>query len=347
MPHAHRSVLAGAADGSNGPPRVPDRSFGYGGKAARTGLPTWAGPDARRGEMRPVRIAVYQLPAESDGGTVAERKERQVQRALQGLAEAGCAGADLACLGEACTTSHLAADPADPAVYEDACDGPTVRRAGEVAAAHRMNVTLPIEARWRGGLRNLVVFLDRRGEVVGVYAKVHPTRAERGRGIQPGDGFPVFRLDVGVVGALICHDLSFVESARALSLRGAELLVWPTWWSGWGEDLCEAVIRSRAIDNGCWLVRAAYGYPPERAWRPGMQLGRSGVVGPDGIELSSAGRRVGLSVATVDLDAERVAHGFTWHDEGCFRADMLADRRPDAYGPLTDPALVPAPRRPD
>jgi predicted amidohydrolase len=296
--------------------------------------------------MRPVRIAAYQLPAEPDGGTPLERKEGQVARALAGLDEAGRAGADLACLGEACTTSHLAADPEDRAVYEDALEGPTVRRAGDLAARHGMNVALPVEARWRGALGNLVVFLDRRGAVAGVYAKVHPTRAERARGIVAGDGFPVFRLDVGVVGALICHDLSFVESARALALGGAELLVWPTWWSGWGDELCEAVIASRAIDNGCWLVRAAYGYPPERAWRPGMQLGRSGVTGPDGIALSSAGRRVGLSLATVDLDAGRIAHGFSWRDEGPLRRDLLADRRPDAYAPLTDPALVPPPREP-
>ena len=296
--------------------------------------------------MRTVRIAAYQLLAEPDVGTAVERKERQVARVLEGLDQAGRAGADLACLGEACTTSHLAADPDDRAVYEDALEGPTVRRAAELAAAHRMNVALPVEARWRGALRNLVVFLDRQGAAAGVYAKVHPTRGECARGIRAGDDFPVFRLDFGVVGALICHDLSFVESARALALQGAELLVWPTWWSGWGEELCEAVIASRAIDNGCWLVRAAYGYPPERAWRPGMQLGRSGVLGPDGIALSSAGRRVGLSVATVDLDAERIAHGFTWHGEGSFRADMLADRRPDAYAPLTDISVVPRPRQP-
>jgi predicted amidohydrolase len=106
------------------------------------------------------------------------------------------------------------------------------------------------------------------------------------------------------------------------------------------------VIKSRAIDNGCWLVRAGYGYPAEQAWRPGMQLGRSGVIGPDGIALSSCGRGIGLSVASIDLDDERIAHGWTFGDEAPFRREMLADRRPDVYGTLVDPALVP-PARPE
>jgi predicted amidohydrolase len=294
--------------------------------------------------MRQVRIATYQLPAEVDGTVPAELKQRQVEQVVSALHEAGRVGVDLVCLGETCTTNHLQVSPNDRTIFEDALDGPTTRQVSNIAARYRMNVALPIAAYWRGALRNLVVFVDRTGAVIGVYAKVHPTRVERQRGIVPGDDFSVFRLDFGVVGALICHDLSFVESARVLALRGAEILIWPTWWSGWGEELCEAVIKSRAIDNGCWLVRVGYGYPPSRAWRPGMQLGRSGVIGPDGIALSSRGRTIGLSIAAIDLDAERIAHSFTWNDEAPFRADMLADRRPETYSALVDPSLVPPPR---
>jgi predicted amidohydrolase len=295
--------------------------------------------------MRRVRIVTYQLPAEVEGETPQERKHCQVERVLAALNEAGHSAPDLVCLGEACTTGHLYADPTDRSIYEDAIEGPTIRQVRALARRYRMNVALPLEAYWRGSLRNLVVFIDREGALTGIYAKVHPTREERARGIMPGDEFSVFRLDFGAIGAVICHDISFVESARCLALQGAEVLIWPNRWSGWGEELCEVVIRSRAIDNGCWLVRVGYGYPHGQAWRPGMQLGRSGVIAPDGITLSSCGRGVGLSVAEVDLDAERIAHSFTWDDEGPFRWDLFADRRPDAYWPITDPARVPAARQ--
>jgi hypothetical protein len=49
-------------------------------------------------------------------------------------------------------------------------------------------------------------------------------------------------------------------------------------------------------------------------------------------------------VATIDLDAERIAHSWTFADEAPFRRQMLADRRPDAYGALVDAALVPPDR---
>jgi predicted amidohydrolase len=125
-----------------------------------------------------------------------------------------------------------------------------------------------------------------------------------------------------------------------LALRGAEVIVWPTWWSGWGEELCYAVIRSRAIDNGVWFVTASFGIPDHEAWRPGMILGRSGIIGPDGLILSSAGRYTGMVTTEIDLDKPRLAHSFAWAEEGDYWTAILADRRPDVYGAITDPDLV-------
>jgi hypothetical protein len=71
-----------------------------------------------------------------------------------------------------------------------------------------------------------------------------------------------------------------------------------------------------------------------------MIIGRSGVIAPDGLILSNAGRYVGLSVVTVDLDKPRIAHSFTWPDDDDIRESILADRRPDAYAPLADPRYV-------
>ena len=101
------------------------------------------------------------------------------------------------------------------------------------------------------------------------------------------------------------------------------------------------MIKSRAIDNATYLVAASFGQPDGRAWRPGYVLGNSGVVGPDGLILSSAGRYVGLAQVTVDLDKPRIAHSFAVAGETVFRESMLADRRPDAYGIITDASRVP------
>jgi predicted amidohydrolase len=280
---------------------------------------------------RTIRIAAIQLPAWTEGETPAARYRSRCQTVLHWLAEAGTEGADMVCLGETCTGEETI-EQLDSARF--------IHKVTALAAQYQMNIILPVAGLVDGLRRNVALVIDRTGAIAGRYYKVHPTRREIQDGVEPGDHFPVFQLDFGCVGVAICHDLSFPESARVLALRGAEIIVWPTWWSGWGEELCYAVIRSRAIDNSVWLVTASFGIPDEQAWRPGMVLGRSGVIGPDGVILSSAGRYVGMSLCAIDLDKPRLAHAFAWNEDGDFWTSVLADRRPDAYTPITDPALV-------
>ena len=284
---------------------------------------------------RPVTIAAIQLPQIPDGEDGEQRKASRISAIEKWLTAAGEAGADLACLGELCNVSQDMPD-----AVEDAKRGATTQLVCQLARRYSMHVVLPLLAQVEGTQRNVALVIDDNGAIVGQYLKVHPTRNEMQSGTKGGDDFPVFDLAFGRVGVCICHDLSFPESTRALALRGAEIIVWPTLWSGWGEELCYAVIKSRAIDNGIWLVTASFGVHEGRAWRPGMILGRSGVIGPDGQVLSSAGRHVGLALTTIDLDRPRQAHSFSWPEENDYWTSVLADRRPDAYGPLTDPAFV-------
>jgi predicted amidohydrolase len=77
-----------------------------------------------------------------------------------------------------------------------------------------------------------VSLIDRHGELVLSYAKVHtcdfdPVEAT----CTLGDGFPVCTLETAhgpvKVGAMICYDREFPESARLLMLGGAELILVP------------------------------------------------------------------------------------------------------------------------
>jgi predicted amidohydrolase len=280
---------------------------------------------------RNVRIAAIQLPAWLEGQTPEERYQHRCQTILHWIEEAGKKGADLVCLGETCTGEE---------VLEDAFGSDVVIQTKALAAKYQMNLILPLAAMVEGLRRNVALVIDRSGAFAGHYLKVHPTRREMSDGTVAGDDLPVFRLDFGCVGVVICHDLSFPESTRVLALRGAEVLVWPTWWSGWGEELCYAVIRSRAIDNGAWFVTTSFGIPDNEAWRPGMVLGRSGVIGPDGVILSSVGRYVGMVITEVDLDKPRLAHSFVWGEDSDFWTSVLGDRRPDVYAAISDPAFA-------
>src|SRR5262249_37676103 len=98
-----------------------------------------------------------------------------------------------------------------------------LERLGRAAAAHHMYLIASSDAiEADGGTYNTAFFLGRDGKEIGRYHKVCPTWSERGAR-RLGKSFPVFPTpDLGTVGLLICYDLVFPETARALALAGAD-----------------------------------------------------------------------------------------------------------------------------
>jgi len=88
------------------------------------------------------------------------------------------------------------------------------------------------------------------------------------------------------------------------------------------------------VDTGLYLVSACYGIRDEEAWRPGMMLGRSGIIGPDGSILAEASRYVEALTREIDLDRKRISN---FHfGENCERTlAVMASRRPELYGEFT------------
>jgi hypothetical protein len=78
-----------------------------------------------------------------------------------------------------------------------------------------------------------MVLLDRQGEVVGEYRKMHPTEGEMEKGVMPGPlDPPVFQTDFGVVGGQICFDIEWLDGWAALQKAGAEIVFWPSAFGG-------------------------------------------------------------------------------------------------------------------
>lgn len=102
----------------------------------------------------------------------------------------------------------------------------------EVAKSN--NVVLPISFFEKQGncYFNSIAIIDADGEVLGVYRKSHiPTGEcyEEKFYFSPGDtGFKVFKTKFGTIGVGICWDQWFVECARIMALKGAEILFYPT-----------------------------------------------------------------------------------------------------------------------
>jgi hypothetical protein len=92
--------------------------------------------------------------------------------------------------------------------------------------------------------------------------------------------------------------------------------------------------RARAIDTGLYVVSACYGYESGE-WLPGKMIGRSSVIGRDGLVMADIGRSIGVLTADVDLSQGRVTQFF--FDRALDRTlAVTASRRPELYGDLTD-----------
>jgi predicted amidohydrolase len=284
-----------------------------------------------------VVISAIQLPAFPKGKSVKEIKSFNLQVAEYWLDQAGKSQADIACLGEGFNLRGVTYDATNIGSLVRNDLNQIVERFGKIARKNGMYIIAPIITDFEKTIRNMAVVLDRDGEYLGNYQKVHCTEQERMQGIVPGKDWPVFDLDFGVIGIEICHDNSFPESARILSLKGAEIIFWPHLMSGWGESFMDILLRAPAIYNGISFVPVCFGCDPEIAWQPGeMMIGRSSIVRPDGTLAADAGHYIGAAIAKVNLNQPRVAQGFTRPGDYVWKIDMFNDRRPDTYEIITE-----------
>jgi len=116
--------------------------------------------------------------------------------------------------------------------------------------------TYLLEDRAEKRCSNAAILFDRRGEVVGIYRKVHlVVDADSGsmeHGSTPGKEEPVFNCDFGKLGIQICYDMDFDYGWRELAREGAELIVWPT------QSPQTSQPAARAKANRCYIVSSTW-----------------------------------------------------------------------------------------
>ena len=117
---------------------------------------------------------------------------------------------------------------------EEPLNGPTVTSMSGLAKKHNTYIACPIDRRQGERRLNSVVFLDRKGQIVCVYDKIFPYWSEFDvhPPIEPGDATYVYQADFGRVGFATCFDTNFPEVWRRLSDQGAEVVIWPSAYSG-------------------------------------------------------------------------------------------------------------------
>jgi predicted amidohydrolase len=190
-----------------------------------------------------------------------------------------------------CLVTQGASDPA--AVAEAIPGGPSWKLAEKYAVKHRCNIAMNVKERAEDGrCHNTVFVCDRNGKLAGRYRKVHLTSGEYQQGLVPGNGFPVFDLDFGRVGALVCWDNWFSESMKLVKRSGAELVLFPL--AGCAMDHIDIAFPARAIDAGIpMLVAIRQGHLP------------TGIIDRDGTWIAKTFEDCGYAVADLDLEERK------------------------------------------
>ncbi len=101
----------------------------------------------------------------------------------------------------------------------------------------------------RGKPYNSAILIDRKGEILGVYHK---------NWTDPDKDLLVFETELGKIGLCICYDRQLPETCRVLRLKGAEMILIPTY--GMKNEMNKIMMQTRAYENGVFV---AFNHPSQ------------------------------------------------------------------------------------
>lgn len=205
---------------------------------------------------------------------------------------------------------------------------------GSLAKELNMAVGITLLEKYEDNPRNSLILFDRFGEQKFTYAKVHTCDFDVEQNLTPGEDFYVTALNTACgevkVGAMICYDREFPESARILMLKGAELILVPNACPMEINRLSQ--LRARAYEN--MLAIATCNYPETVPDCNGGSSIFDGVAYIPELEDSrdtcilQAEEKEGIYIAELDLEQLRNYRKNEVHGN--------AYRHPKKYGLLTD-----------
>lgn len=122
-----------------------------------------------------------------------------------------------------------------------------VKRMAAFAKERRCYVIVPVYTFENGNTFNSAVVLDRGGNNIGEYRKIHLTENEIERGLTPGPlDPPVFDTDFGRIGVQICFDIMWDDGWSKLNQKGAEMVFWPSAYGG-GQNINLKALSHRYV----------------------------------------------------------------------------------------------------
>ena len=265
-------------------------------------------------------------------------QEENLEKGLQACREAKERGADIALFPEIWNIGYdIDQEPETLRKLAVSVDSPFVTVFQELAKELQMAIGITFLESYHPAPRNTICLFDMYGKPVLRYAKVHTCAFDVEARLTPGDTFYVKTLQTAKgpikIGAMICYDREFPESARIMMLKGAELILVP--------NACPmeinrlAQLRGRTYEN--MLAIATCNYPAPHPDCNGHSTLFDGVVylpdepGSRDTCVLETPEEEGIYLATLNLSMLR-----SYREE----ERPGAWRHPEKYGILTDTEIA-------
>ncbi|MBI4295110.1 MAG: carbon-nitrogen hydrolase family protein [Chloroflexi bacterium] len=239
-------------------------------------------------------------------------------------------GADLIVFPECALTGYVFASRQEAMPYMETVPGPGTDKLAACCRELGVHVVVGLLETDADKCFNAAVLVGPEG-LVGKYRKNHLPFLGIDRFLDPGnEPFRVYMTPIGNIGLHICYDCNFPESARVMTLLGADILALPTNWPQGRGKVAKYVVISRAFENRVHLVAVD---------RVGEERGTRF------IGLSKIINAWGDIIAEANAEDEQIIYGEVSLAEarekriifkaGEFELDMVGDRRPELYSEIT------------
>lgn len=271
--------------------------------------------------MQKYTVALVQMDSQNNKG-------ENLRQACAYIDEAAAHGASIICFPE---VMNLIGRNVGEGGGKEPVEGYTVNRLREKAVEHGVYIhggSITEAVPGEKVSRNTSVFISPEGKILGAYRKLHMFDITLADGmpfnesdkVRPGEEIVIVPTELGTFGMSICYDIRFPEMYRIMALRGAQIIFTPASFTmPTGKDHWEPILRTRAIENGCYVVAAGQiGMKPAYA-----AYGNSMVVDPWGTVIARAKDTPGLTYAEIDLD---------YLDKIRKQIPSLMNRRTELYG---------------
>lgn len=264
--------------------------------------------------------------------------EENLQKGVCACRRAKAMGADIALFPEMWSSGYRIAEALEELRAEAVlADSEFALSFGKLAAELELAIGVTLLESFEPLPRNTLVLFDRRGERALTYAKVHTCDFGDERRLSPGGDFYTTELDTTAgsvkVGAMICYDREFPESARILMLKGAEIILVPNACPMEINRLSQ--LRARAFENMVGI--ATCNYPAGKPDCNGHSTAFDGVAYLPELPVSrdmcilETGEEEGVYIAEFDLGMMRAYRASEVHGN--------AYRHPQKYHILTDESI--------